>query len=88
MKDWLKGLIFLVMGNFFYDVIPVWITQYLLSLENPLYSIGLFLQNLPSIRDLTSTSTIGSNLGMIIGVVGIGFIAYALYLFFKRIYRE
>jgi len=85
MKDWLKGLIFLIVGNFFYDVVPVWTTQYLLSLPNPFYSFGEFLQEFPSIQELTASNT---NLDMVIGYVGIAFIAYAIYLFVKEMYRK
>jgi hypothetical protein len=54
MKDWIKGLIFLIIGNVLNNVIPYWISQYLLSLPNPFYSIGSLMQNLPSIQDLTA----------------------------------
>jgi len=47
MRDWLKGLILLVMGNILYEVVPVWITEYLLAQPNPLYSIGLLLESFP-----------------------------------------
>jgi len=84
MKDWFKGLILLVLGNVFYNVIPVWTTQYLLSLPNPLYSIGAFLQSLPSLN----LGTYSSSLEAIKQVVGFAIICYALYLISKSFYKR
>jgi hypothetical protein len=87
MKDWLKGLILLTIGNVLYEVIPIWVTDYLLKQSNPLYSVGRFLKNLPSIQDLI-TGNISSSGGLIIGFVGLLMIIYGLYLFVKDLYRK
>ena len=87
MKDWLKGIILLTAGNILYEVIPVWVTDYLLKQSNPLYSVGQFLKNLPSIQDLI-TGKIGSSGGLIIGFAGLLMIGYGLYLFVKDLYRR
>jgi len=84
MQDWIKGIIFLIIGNILSDIIPKWIAQYFLSLPNPLNSIGLFLQGLPSIQNFTISSTIKT----LIAFAGYAFIAYAMFLFFKRFYRD
>jgi len=83
MKDWLKGLILLIIGNILYEVVPVWLTEYLLAQPNPLYSIGLFLENIPSIHDALTGET-----GFAIGILGILMIIYGLYLFVKDLYKR
>ncbi len=83
MKDWLKGFILLVIGNILYEVIPSWITEYLLNQPNPLYSIGLFLENIPSIHDVLT-----GDIGFIMGILGLFMIIYGLYLFVKDLYKK
>jgi hypothetical protein len=90
MKDWLKGLIFLVIGNAFYNVIPIWTTEYLLSLPNPFYSIGAFFQNIgTSYQSLSNINTDLFNvLNSVKQYVGIALICYALYLVIKTFYKK
>jgi len=83
MRDWLKGLILLVMGNILYEVIPVWITEYLLEQPNPLRSIGLFLERFPTVHDILT-----GDAGFAIGILGILMIIYGLYLFVKDLYKK
>ena len=83
MKNWLKGLILLIIGNVLYEVIPVWATEYLLSQPNPLYSIGLFLENIPSIHDILAGES-----AFTIGFLGLIMIIYGLYLFVKDLYEK
>jgi len=85
MKDWLKGLVLLTAGNILYEVIPVWVADYLLEQSNPLYSVGQFLKNFPSIQDLV-TGNIGGSMGIVIGFAGLSMIGYGLYLFIKDLY--
>ena len=85
MKDWLKGIILLIAGNVLYEVIPLWVTDYLLKQSNPLYSVGQFLQNLPSLQDVIR-GNVGSSGGLIIGFAGLLMIGYGLYLFVKDLY--
>jgi hypothetical protein len=87
MKDWLKGLILLTLGNVLYEVIPVWVVDYLLKQPNPLYSVGSFLKALPSIQDMLS-GRVGSSGGFVIGIAGFGMIVYGLYLFTKDLYKR
>ena len=87
MKDWLKGLILLTLGNILYEVIPVWVTNYLLSQPNPLYSIGALLRNLPSLQSVL-TGNAGSTGAFVIGIAGFGMIIYGLYLFAKDLYKR
>ena len=87
MKDWLKGLILVTAGNVLYQVIPVWVTNYLSKQSNPLYSVGQFFKNLPSIQDLV-TGNLGSNSGLIIAIAGLFMIGYGIYLFVKDLYRR
>lgn len=90
MKDWLKGLIFLVIGNALYSVVPAWTTEYLLSLPNPYYSIGNFLQNIgKSYQSLSSINTdLFNTLNSVKQYVGIALICYALYLVVKTFYKK
>lgn len=83
MRDWLKGLILLIIGNILYEVIPVWITEYLLEQPSPLRSIGLLLENLPTTHDIL----IG-DAGFAIGILGILLIIFGLYLFVKDLYKK
>jgi len=90
MKEWLKGFVFLILGNIIYNVIPVWITEYLLSLPNPLKSIGeffqsieLFFQNLSSLNPALFQS-----FNSIKPFIGIACIGYALYLIMKMFYKK
>jgi hypothetical protein len=87
MKDWLKGLVFVIMGNVLYEVIPVWVSNYLLSQPNPLYQWGEFLKRLPSLQDIIS-GNMGASGGTVIGIIGIALIAYGLYLFVKDLYNR
>jgi hypothetical protein len=82
MQDWIKGLIFIILGNIFYDVIPVWTTDYLLSLPNPYYSIGNFLKNLPNLQ-----TSIG-NSGSVMGFAGIALIAVGIFFVIKNFYKK
>jgi len=77
----------MIIGNILYEVIPVWVTDYLLSQPNPLYSIGNFLKNLPSIQDLIS-GNIGSSGSFVVGILGLFMIIYGLYLFVKDLYKR
>ncbi len=86
MKDWLKGLLLMITGNVLYEVIPVWVTDYLLKQPNPLYSVGLLFKNLPSIQDLLTGKL--NNSGLAIGLLGVAMIVYGMYLFVKDIYRR
>lgn len=70
-----------------YEVIPVWVTNYLLSQPNPLYSVGSFLKALPSIQNILSGNVGGSG-GIVIGIAGLGMIVYGLYLFTKDLYKR
>jgi hypothetical protein len=79
MKEWLKSMILLVVGNSLYNVVPIWITQYLLSLPNPFYSIGTFLLWLPTIN----LSSFSPWLDTAKQFIGISIIGYALYLIVK-----
>ncbi|NIM47138.1 MAG: hypothetical protein GTN40_03200 [Candidatus Aenigmarchaeota archaeon] len=83
MRDWLKGIILLVIGNILYEVIPVWITEYLLEQPNPLYSVGLLLENIPTTHDVLTGET-----GFAIGIIGILLIVYGLYLFVRDLYKK
>lgn len=83
MKNWLKGLILMIMGNILYEVIPAWIADYLLSQPNPLYSIGLFLTGLPSLQDILSGES-----AFAIGILGFLLIIYGLYLFVRDLYTR
>jgi hypothetical protein len=83
MKDWLKGLILMIIGNVLYEVIPNWVTEYLLSQPNPLYSIGSFLSGLPSLQDILSGESAFS-----IGILGFLLIIYGLYLFVRDLYTK
>jgi len=90
MKDWLKGLIALVVGNALYNVIPVWTTQYLLSLPNPFYSIGEFFQGIGTSYESLSKLNVDlfnifDSVKQYIGIVLIG---YALYLVIKTFYKK
>jgi hypothetical protein len=94
MNERMKGLIFLVVGNIMYSVIPVWITQYMLTLPNPFYSIGAFFSGagtfVQSLSNLSSFGTgilAGIDLNMIKQVIGISFIGYALYVIAKSFYK-
>lgn len=83
MQDWIKGLIFIILGNILYEVIPVWTTNYLLSMPNPYYSIGTFLKNLPSLQNIS----IG-NSGSIMGFAGIALIAIGIFFVIKNFYKK
>ena len=87
MRDWLKGLILLVLGNVLYEVIPIWVTDYLLKQPNPLYPLGEFLKNLPSLQDIIS-GNVNSGGGMAVAVLGLFMIVYGLYLFVKDLYKR
>ena len=87
MKDWLKGLALVTAGNVLYQVIPVWVADYLSKQSNPLHSVGEFLKNLPSIQDL-ATGNLGSNSGLLIAIAGLFMIGYGIYLFVKDLYRR
>lgn len=86
MKDWLKGLLILVVGNVVYQVIPVWVVEYLLDQPNPLYSIGSFLENIPTLQDIV-TGNFNSTTTLIIGLIGFAIIGYGLFLFIRDLYR-
>ena len=86
MKDWLKGIIIMILVNVLYTVIPIWVVDYLLDQPNPLYSIGLFLENIPSIQDIVS-GNFNSSTALFMGIIGFGIIAYGLFLFIKDVYR-
>lgn len=86
MKDWLKGLLIFTVGNVIYEVIPVWVVNYLLKQPNPLYGLGTFLQHIPSIQDVINGNYNGS-FNLVIGIIGIAVIGYGLYLFLKDVYK-
>jgi hypothetical protein len=86
MRDWLKGLLILIVGNVIYEVIPVWTVQFLLKQSNPLYDLGTFLQHIPSLQDI-ARGNFNSNVNLIIGLVGVAIIAYGIYLFVKDVNR-
>ncbi|MEM5778125.1 MAG: hypothetical protein QXK49_00635 [Candidatus Aenigmatarchaeota archaeon] len=90
MKEWLKGLILLIVGNILYNVIPVWITQYLLSLPNPFYSIGTFLQSIGNAYQSLSKANVDlfNTFESIKQYIGIAIIGYALYLIIKSFYKK
>ncbi len=83
MRDWLKGIILMLIGNLLYEIIPFWVTEYLLSQPNPLYSIGVLLENIPSLHDMLTGEA-----GFAIGIIGFGIIMYGLYLFVRDLYEE
>jgi hypothetical protein len=90
MKDWLKGIIAMVAGSVLYNVIPVWTTQYLLSLPNPFYSIGAVLQGIGTSYE--SLSSLNVDLFTIFDTakqyIGIALIVYALYLAARTFYKK
>jgi len=86
MKDWLKGLVILIVGSVIYEVIPVWIVEYLLDQPNPLYSIGIFFENIPSLQDVVQGNYSGYTT-LIIGLTGFVIIGYGLFLFIRDVYR-
>jgi hypothetical protein len=73
MRDWLKGIILMVVGNSMMTVLPVWLSQYLLTLPNPFYSI---------------VSSFSPSLEVAKQAIGTGIIAYALYLIVRTFYRR
>jgi len=78
MKNWIKGVILMIVGN----VLTVWISDYLLSQPNPLYSVGSLLEDIPRIQD-----TLTSDVGLLLNILGILIIFYGLYLFIKDVNR-
>lgn len=84
MQDWMKGIIFFIIGSILNNVFLNWIEQYFLSLPNPFYSIGSLLQKLPTIQNLA----VSGNIKTLIALAGYAFIAYAVFLFFRRFYRD
>ena len=86
MNDKIKGLIVVVAWAVIYEVIPVWVVDYLLEQPNPLYSIGTLLENIPRLQDIV-TGNFNSNTALFMAVIGIGIIGYAIYLFVKDVYR-
>ena len=87
MRDWLKGLLVLIVGNVIYEVIPVWTVDFLLKQPNPLYDLGTFLSNIPSLQEIAS-GRLNSNVNIILGLIGVAIIGYGLYLFIKDVYRR
>jgi hypothetical protein len=91
MKDWLKGLVLLVLGNVFYSVIPVWITEYLLSLPNPLNSVGIFFQSIGTFFQNLRTLNFGAYSGFLDAIkqlIGLALIVYAVYLILRAFYNK
>jgi hypothetical protein len=86
MKDSIKGLIVVVVWAVIYEVIPVWVVEYLLDQPNPLYSLGKFLENIPRLQDIV-TGNFNSSTALFMGIIGFGIIAYGLYLFIRDVYR-
>jgi len=84
MKEWLKSMLLLVVGNSLCNVAPVWLTQYLLTLPNPFYSVGQVLVALPTI----SLSGISPDFEAIKQFAGVGIIGYAVYLIAKMINKK
>ena len=84
LKDWIESMALLVIGNSLYNVVPVWITQYLLTLPNPFYSIGYLLHAIPTIN----LSSYGVALEPIKQYVGVSIIGYAVYLIAKMLYKK
>nr|NIO44040.1 hypothetical protein [Candidatus Aenigmarchaeota archaeon] len=69
--------------NVLYEVIPVWVTEYLLEQSNPLYSIGLLLEDVPTTHDILTGEA-----GFAMGILGILLIIYGLYLFVRDLYKR
>ena len=86
MNDRIKGLIVVTVWAVIYEVIPVWIVDYLLKQPNPLYSLGKLLENIPRLQDII-TGNFNSSTALIMGIIGFGIIAYGLYLFVRDVYR-
>jgi hypothetical protein len=87
MRDWLRGLLILIAGNIIYTVIPIWVVEFLLKQPNPLYGLGTFLSNIPSVEDI-ARGNLNGNLNIILGLIGVAIIGYGLYLFIKDVYRR
>jgi hypothetical protein len=86
MKDRIKGLIVVVTWGIIYEVIPVWVVDYLLDQPNPLYTLGTLLENIPRLQDVF-TGNFNSSTSLLMAIIGFGIIAYGLYLFIKDVYR-
>jgi hypothetical protein len=86
MKDRFKGLIVVVVWAIIYEVIPVWVVDYLLDQPNPLYTLGTLLENIPRLQDIF-TGNFNSSTSLLMAIIGFGIIAYGLYLFIKDVYR-
>ena len=87
MKDWLKGLLMITVTNVVYYIIPVWTVDFLTKQPNPLYSLGEFLKNFPSLQDILSGNFMTSSLSIIIGLAGVAIIGYGIFLFVRDVYR-
>ena len=86
MKDWLKGLFLVTIGNVLYQVIPNWTVEFLLKQPNPLYSIGTFFRDIPKLENLLNGNP--SVINPIITIVCVGLVGYGIYLFIGDIYRK
>jgi hypothetical protein len=86
MKDRFKGLIVVVVWAIIYEVIPVWVVDYLLDQPNPLYTLGTLLENIPKLQDIF-TGNFNSSTSLLMAIIGFGIIAYGLYLFIRDVYR-
>jgi hypothetical protein len=86
MKDRFKGLIVVVVWGIIYEVIPVWVVDYLLDQPNPLYTLGTLLENIPRLQDIF-TGNFNSSTSLLMAIIGFGIIAYGLYLFIRDVYR-
>jgi hypothetical protein len=86
MKDRFKGLIVVVVWAIIYEVIPVWVVDYLLDQPNPLYTLGTLLENIPRLQDIF-TGNFNSSTSLLMAIIGFGIIAYGLYLFIRDVYR-
>ena len=86
MNDKIKGLIVVVIWAVIYEVIPVWVVDFLLEQPNPLYALGTLLENIPRLQDIV-TGNFNSNTAIFMAVIGLGIIGYGIYLFVRDVYR-
>ena len=86
MNNRIKGLIVVVLWGIIYEVIPVWVVDYLLDQPNPLYSLGTFLENIPRLQDIVSGNINGSA-ALFMTILCFAIIGYGLLLFIRDLDR-
>lgn len=86
MNNRIKGLVVVVIWGIIYEVIPVWVVDYLLDQPNPLYSLGNFLKNIPRLQDIVS-GNINSSAALFMTILCFAIIGYGILLFIRDLDR-